>query len=292
MRVHPLPTMQTIHAPRDMQETALRLRREGRRVALVPTMGSLHEAHLSLMRIAREQADVCVVSIFVNPAQFGPGEDFERYPRDLERDAAACREASMDVVFAPSTEAMRMEKARVYVADDTVSHTLEGQFRPGHFRGVLTVVAKLFHLTLPDVAVFGRKDAQQLFLVEKMVRDLNFPVEIVPGPIIREPDGLAMSSRNVYLSEPERRDALCLHRALKAARELYARGQEDARAVKEEMAGIIHNTPAAKLDYAEIVSERTFTPVERLDAQCRAVVAARVGAARLIDNAALSDQEI
>jgi pantoate--beta-alanine ligase len=276
--------MELIQKPEDMQRTALALRREGRTIAFVPTMGHLHEGHLSLVRLARGEADVVVVCIFVNPTQFGPGEDFDRYPRSFERDREHCGQASVDYLFHPSAADMYPPGAVVRVAEPPVAATLEGASRPGHFAGVLTVVAKLFHIVSPDVAVFGEKDAQQLFLVRRMVADLNMPLRIVSGPTAREPDGLAMSSRNVYLSDGERQDALSLRKSLDKAEELYGHGERDADAVKQAMRSVLAEASRARVDYVEIVNRNTFEPVDVLDAESQVVLAVRVGQTRLIDN--------
>ena len=206
--------MDIIRSPKEMQCRALELKREGRIVGFVPTMGFLHEGHLSLMRIARKRCDVLVASIFVNPTQFGPDEDLDAYPRDFGCDESLCEEEGVDLVFYPEPATMYAADASVWVDEVSLSTGLCGAAREGHFRGVCTVVAKLFNLVLPDLAVFGEKDAQQVRIIERMVRDLDFPVEIVRGPIVREPDGLAMSSRNKYLSGQQRKNALCLRRSL------------------------------------------------------------------------------
>ncbi|MEE2036252.1 pantoate--beta-alanine ligase [Nocardiopsis sp. CT-R113] len=256
------------------------------RVALVPTMGALHGGHRTLMRLAGERADTVVVSVFVNPLQFGPDEDFDRYPRDLAADTAVCAEEGVDVVFAPAVETMYPTAQMVTVDAGPMGERLEGASRPGHFTGVLTVVAKLLNLVRPGTAVFGEKDAQQIALVRRMVADLDMPVEIVGAPILRDPDGLASSSRNVYLSDAERRSALALSRALRAGRAAASGGPDAvraaARAVLDEAAGA---TPPVDLDYLALVDARTFDEVasgHRGDAVL--AVAARVGATRLIDN--------
>lgn len=259
--------------------------------ALVPTMGALHEGHLSLMRIARERARTVVVSIFVNPLQFGPDEDFDRYPRDLEGDTALCAREGVDVVFAPATGTMYPAgPPAVTVEAGEMGARLEGASRPGHFTGVLTVVAKLFHLVRPDLAVFGEKDAQQIALVRRMVADLDLPVEIVGAPILRDPDGLASSSRNVYLSADERASALALSRSLEAARGAAGAG---AAAVRAAAAAVLAEAAAARppvrLDYLALVDPATFTEAadgHRGDAVL--ALAARVGSTRLIDNASLT----
>ncbi len=279
--------MRTIRTSGDMQAAALAWRREGRRVGLVPTMGALHDGHVSLVRLARGLSDTVVVSVFVNPAQFGPGEDFARYPRDVERDERLCRDAGADVVFHPPAGALYAPGHSVFVSEEALSRGLCGAARPGHFRGVCTVVAKLFHLVLPDLAVFGEKDAQQLRVIRRMVRDLDFPVRIVAGPIVREPDGLAMSSRNAHLSPDERREALCLRRALDAAERAFADGERSARVLRERMAREAASAPSARVDYAEVVDDETLEPVEWIERPALAALAVFVGRTRLIDNTRL-----
>ena len=284
--------MNIITSPEDMQKKALALRRAGKRIGLVPTMGFLHEGHLSLVKLARRQADVIILSIFVNPTQFGPNEDFGRYPRNFERDCAMCAAAGVDIIFNPAPEAMYPAGYSVYVEENALSKGLCGASRPGHFRGVLTVVAKLFNLTLPDVAVFGQKDAQQARLIQQMARDLNFPAIIVLAPIIREPDGLAMSSRNTYLSPTERREALGLQQALKIARQLYREGEHDAQRIIAAMKAGIERLPSARVDYMAIVDADTLQPVQRVDAPVLVALAVYIGKTRLIDNLTLPEDSL
>ncbi len=279
--------MDIIRSAAEMQERALSLRREGRRISFVPTMGFLHEGHLSLMRIARERGDVLVASLFVNPTQFGPGEDFERYPRDFDRDEGLCRAEGVDILFYPRAAEMYAADDSTEVREHQVTDGLEGAWRPGHFTGVLTVVAKLFLLIQPDTAVFGQKDGQQLAAVRRMVRDLKFPVEIVAGPTVREPDGLAMSSRNAYLGDDERARALCVSRALTRARDLAAEGA-DVEALRAAMRDILQNTAGVDIQYAEVVDGETFCPVESLVEGARAAIAVKLGRTRLIDNMEVS----
>lgn len=281
--------MRIIRNITEMQAAARAERAEGKRIGLVPTMGYLHEGHLSLMRLARKQADVLVVSHFVNPAQFGPDEDFSRYPRDFDRDRELCRQESADIIFHPSCEEMYPEGHTMYVTDDALSEVLEGAHRPGHFRGVLTVVAKLFNAVLPDFAVFGRKDVQQLILIRRMARDLNFPVEIVSGPTVRETDDLAMSSRNAYLSESERLEALSLSRALREAERLYEGGERDGGKIRAALHDILNRAEGARVDYAEIVDVHTLRPCDRLTGPALAVLAVHIGNTRLIDNIVLAE---
>lgn len=261
------------------------------RIALVPTMGALHEGHRSLIRLAREHAEHVVVSVFVNPLQFGPNEDFSRYPRTFDADQRVCEEEGVRVIFAPSADEMYLPDRQVEVSAGDMGRVVEGAFRPGHFDGVLTVVLKLFNLVRPDVAVFGQKDAQQLALIRRMVADLNVPVSIVAAPTVREPDGLALSSRNRYLSEADRRTALALSRALRAgterARTAGPGGILDAaRAVLEEAARF---DPPLLLDYVVLADPATFTPVgDDHRGEAILAVAAKVGTTRLIDNVVLT----
>jgi pantoate--beta-alanine ligase len=281
--------MDVIETVEAMADSARAAARAGERVALVPTMGYLHEGHLSLMRLAKEQADRVVVSLFVNPTQFGPNEDFSRYPRDMERDIACCRAEGVDVLFAPSAEDMYARGHSTYVDEEEVGHQLEGQYRPGHFRGVLTVVAKLFLMVQPEVAVFGQKDAQQLWLIRKMVKDLNFPVRIIAGPTQREPDGLAMSSRNAYLTPEQRQQATCLFLALQGAARLYQEGERNVYMLRKAMMDLVEAQPDTQMDYIEIVDSETFAPLTTALRPCVALLAVWLGKTRLIDNIVLTD---
>jgi pantoate--beta-alanine ligase len=258
--------------------------RAGKRVGLVPTMGALHEGHLSLVRAAQVSSDVVAVSIFVNPKQFGPNEDLAKYPRSFERDCQMLEREKVDVVFAPSVEEMYPMGAVTWVTVEGLSEKLDGKSRPGHFRGVTTVVLKLFHIVEPHRAFFGQKDAAQVAVIRRMVRDLNLPVEIVVCPIVREPDGLAMSSRNAYLSPEERKRALVLRRSLERVRKLVDAGQTDAAklvaAGREEFGREID----VRLDYFEIVNPETLDPVPDISGGALLAVAAYVGTTRLIDN--------
>ncbi len=279
--------MEILRTPEEMQQVALDLRREGKPIGFVPTMGFLHEGHLSLMRIARERADVLVASIFVNPTQFGPNEDLDAYPRDFERDEKLCRGEGVDLLFYPTPETMYPDAHSVWVDEESLSGVLCGAARPGHFRGVCTVVAKLLNLVQPDFMVLGEKDAQQLRVLRRMVRDLNFPVGIVPGPIVREDDGLAMSSRNKHLSAQERREAVCLFQALEKAKALFAAGERDAQAIRAAMREIVKKT-SGEIDYIELVDDETLQPVRTLTTPVLAALAVRYSGARLIDNAVLA----
>lgn len=261
---------------------------ENLNVGLVPTMGFLHEGHLSLIRIARQHADKVVVSIFVNPTQFAPGEDFAAYPRDEARDLAMCEAEGADVVFLPSPEEMYAPDASVALTENRLAKTMCGLTRPTHFQGVLTVVNKLFNITRADSAVFGMKDAQQLAVIRRMVRDLDMPIAIVPGPIVREPDGLAMSSRNTYLSADERRHALCLRRSLDLAEAMWRRGDSAADAVLGAMREQIAPTPGAVIDYIVAVDADSLEPVETLRPNTLVALAVKIGRTRLIDNTILN----
>lgn len=263
-------------------------RASGRRVALVPTMGFLHAGHLSLVEAARARADVVVMTLFVNPLQFGPGEDFERYPRDPERDRGLAASSGVDILFAPAPGEMYHDGADMRIAAGGIAMRWEGEVRPGHFDGVLTVVAKLFNIAQPDVACFGQKDIQQVALVRRMIREFNFPVELLVSPIMREPDGLAMSSRNVYLSPQERRAALALSRGLHAAEARWRDGETDANALRT----VVHDALAMERDvapdYVALVDPETLAPADRATAGSIIVLAARVGRTRLIDNVILA----
>ncbi len=276
--------MQTITTAAAMSAISRQAHREGKRVGFVPTMGALHPGHISLVRAAREQTDIVVTSIFVNPTQFGPNEDFSKYPRTLEKDSAMLSAEKTDYIFCPSMEEMYPKDATAWVDVESLSGKLDGRSRPGHFRGVTTVVSKLFNIVLPDMAFFGQKDAAQVAVIRKMVRDLNFPVQIVVCPIVRESDGLAMSSRNAYLNPEQRKQALVLSRSLKQVERRAADGETSAErlivAGKQTMA----EEPSVRLDYFEIVNPDTLDPVADVKQGAQVAVAAYVGATRLIDN--------
>ena len=257
---------------------------KGFSIGLVPTMGFLHDGHLSLIQRARKQNDKVVVSVFVNPTQFGPNEDFDAYPRDIKKDLQRCESAGVDVVFAPAVADMYPSENKVYIDVEELGNGLCGAARPGHFRGVCTVVAKLFNIVKPDRAYFGEKDAQQLAIIKRMVYDLNFDVEIISCPIVREPDGLAMSSRNAYLSQQERAAALILSRALGEAKQLLLSGERDSRAAKQLMTDMISNEPLARIDYIEIVDAMSLVPVEIIKQPVLVALAVYIGKTRLIDN--------
>jgi len=280
--------MQVIRTTSEMASWSIHSRKNGRRIGFVPTMGYLHEGHLSLVRLARERSDVVVLSVFVNPTQFLPGEDVDKYPRDFDRDEALCREAGVGVIFHPTAGEMYAAGASVMVDETRLSLGLCGASRPGHFRGVVTVVAELFNIEQPDVAVFGQKDAQQARVIQRLVRDLNFPVEVVVGPIVREPDGLAMSSRNKYLLPGERKEALCLRRALDRAEALFAGGERKVEVLRSGMLGVIAATPSAVVDYVEVVDDETLEPLTRIGRRALVVMAIRIGTTRLLDNTVLN----
>jgi pantoate--beta-alanine ligase len=277
--------METIHTVEWMKQVAGDARAKERVLGLVPTMGALHEGHLSLVREAQRQCSPVVVSIFVNPKQFGPSEDYQKYPRTLEADREALEKLSVDYLFAPPAEEMYPPGFSTGVVVDGLSERLEGRARPGHFRGVGTVVLKLFEIVQPRFAFFGRKDAQQLRIIRRMACDLDLGVEVVACSIVRETDGLALSSRNAYLQGDERRAATALYRALDGVRREIAAGERDAARLAAAMRRALDSEPGVKTDYAEIVDADTFEPAASLRKSCYALVAARVGATRLIDNA-------
>ena len=266
------------------------VRSSGRTVALVPTMGALHEGHLSLVRIAAEKADVIVVSIFVNPTQFGANEDFSRYPRDLDTDCKLLEPLGVDAVFAPNSREMYPAGHATTVSLQGVTEGLCGASRPGHFNGVATVVTKLFNIVQPNAAVFGQKDAQQLAVIRRMTADLNMNVNIIAAPIVREPDGLAMSSRNRYLAPDERLQAAVLYRTLKHAKELAETGITGTRELVAAVHADIAEAPLAKIEYVDIVDPETMSPVESVTAEALLAIAVRFGGTRLIDNIYLSSR--
>ncbi len=259
-------------------------RQAGKRIGLVPTMGALHEGHLVLVDEARRRADVVVMSIFVNPLQFGPKEDFGRYPRDIDRDRELAKARGVDAVFRPSVEAMYPPGAETRVMPGPAGERWEGEMRPGHFAGVLTVVAKLFNLVAPDVAVFGQKDVQQAVLIRQLVRDLDWPIELAIVPTVREPDGLALSSRNAYLDTKQREDALTLSVALKAAGQAWEQGERSARRLETLISDEFAMHPAVAVDYIAIVDPDRLEPKESADPGTIVAVAARFGTTRLLDN--------
>jgi len=265
------------------------LRASGKRLGLVPTMGALHEGHLSLVRAARAQCDAVAVSLFVNPTQFGPTEDLAKYPRPFERDRALLEKEGVEILFSPSADEMYPKGEGTWVVVDGLSEKLDGRSRPGHFRGVATVVSKLFHILEPDAAFFGQKDAAQSAIIRRLVRDLNFPLEVVICPIVREPDGLAMSSRNTYLSSEERQRALVLRQSLILVEDNFRAGQRNAAKLIAAAREVVAAQPQVRLDYFEIVDPDTLDPIEQVSQPVLAAVAAYVGNTRLIDNVVLRD---
>ena len=256
----------------------------GKRIGLVPTMGALHVGHISLIEAALKNCDFVVVSIFVNPAQFGPGEDFEKYPRPLEADLEVCRKAGVDVVFAPTPEQMYPGKNLTWVNVERLTEPLCGRSRPGHFRGVTTVCAKLFNIVAPDAAFFGQKDAQQAIVIKRMVADLNMPLEIVICPTVRQPDGLAISSRNQYLTEPQRKDATNIYKSLQRCREMIDAGVTQTQKIISEMRKILQEIPSAEIEYISIVDAETLQSIDQIAGKALAAVAVKIGSSRLIDN--------
>lgn len=277
--------MRVIEKAQEMQTLSLYYKKEGKIIGLVPTMGYLHEGHMALVRKARAMCDLVIVSIFVNPIQFGQGEDFDIYPRDLERDLKMLIEENVDFVFHPSVKEMYPPGYSTYVeVEGEITSKMCGASRPGHFRGVTTVVSKLFNICLPDYAFFGQKDAQQVTIIEKMVRELNFPLEIIRVPIVREEDGLAMSSRNVYLNREERQDALILYKSLQHAENLIKAGERDVGLIKQEMEKMIKTVPYAVIDYIEIVKADDLSSIEKVEGKVLVALAVKLGKTRLIDN--------
>jgi pantoate--beta-alanine ligase len=280
--------VQEITSTAEMRAWADRARGAGQRIGLVPTMGYLHDGHLSLVAVARRRADACVASIFVNPLQFGPSEDLDRYPRDLPRDRAALRAAGVDVLYLPSAAEMYPPHFQTEVTVSRVTAGLCGRSRPGHFSGVTTVVTKLFNAVKPHVAVFGEKDFQQLAVIRRMATDLDTGIDVVGAPIVREPDGVAMSSRNAYLSADERAAARCLSRALAAARGALAAGARDAAALLAAVHAVLDAEPLARVDYAELVDVESLEPVDRVVGSAVLALAVFIGCTRLIDNTILA----
>src|SRR6266852_7180490 len=276
--------METIHTVEWMKQVARKMRAEGRVVSLVPTMGALHEGHLSLVRAAQQQCQPVVVSVFVNPKQFGPNEDFEKYPRPIEADRALLEGLQVPYLFAPLAAEVYPNGFRTSVSVEGLGERLEGRSRPGHFCGVTTIVLKLFEIAQPHFAYFGRKDAQQVHLIRQMARDLNLDTEIVVCPIVRDADGLALSSRNTYLKGDQRRAATVLRRALEAAREELRAGTRDSLQLQATLRQVLEAEPLAAVDYAEIVDADAFEPVTRVARPCYAVLAVFLGRTRLIDN--------
>ena len=276
--------MQIIERVQEMSRWSEAQRRDGQRIVFIPTMGFLHEAHLCLVRDGKKRGDCVVVSIFVNPKQFAPSEDFADYPRDFARDRELLERESIDVLFHPSADEIYPASFQTLISVDKLSRLLCAPYRPGHFQGVATVVAKLFNIVRPHVAIFGEKDYQQLQVIRRLVRDLNFDIEIVGHPIVREADGLAISSRNVYLSPKERQAALCLSRSLSRGACMVKRGETQARAISEAVRAEIEKEPLAKVEYVTLCDSATLETVEKIQQAALLALAVRIGKTRLIDN--------
>lgn len=272
---------------RSLTKKVQEIKKKGLKIGLVPTMGFLHEGHMSLVRRAAKDTDCVIVSIFVNPAQFGPKEDFKKYPRDIKKDLELCEKEAVDIIFAPDAKEMYPEGFTTYVNVERIADTLCGVSRPGHFRGVATVVAKLFNITMPDIAYFGQKDGQQAVIIKRMAEDLNMPVKINVEPVVREKDGLAMSSRNIYLDSEERNQAVCLYKALKLAKGLFTKGERDSKKIINKMSQLINKEDKAKIDYISVVDTEELRDVKRISGQAMVAVAVRIGNTRLIDNTVL-----
>ncbi len=279
--------MEILHTVQEMQSWSRAARQDGRRISFVPTMGFLHQGHLSLLQEGRKRGDLLALSIFVNPTQFGQGEDFEDYPRDLQHDSELAAAAGVDVIFAPSAAEMYPKGYASYVQVEGLTETLCGASRPGHFRGVCTVVSKLFNIIQPHVAIFGNKDFQQLAVIRRMTADLNLPVDIVGMPIFREPDGLAMSSRNVFLTAEQRRQALALSSGLVTARQLVAAGESASAVILADLRKRISAQPEARIDYLKICHQYSLAEQEQVDGDSVLLMAVYFGATRLIDNGLL-----
>ena len=275
--------MKIISKPAFLQKEVIRLKKKSKIIGFVPTMGYLHQGHLSLIRKARQDCDTVVVSIFVNPLQFGPKEDFKKYPQDPKKDISLCRKYT-DILFFPNAKAMYPDDFLTSVEVKNLSNILCGASRPGHFKGVTTVVNKLFNIVLPDIAYFGQKDTQQAFIIKKMVKDLNMPIEIKALPIVREYDGLALSSRNAYLSKQERKDALALYKSLILARNLIRKGNIKPYDIINKMRKLILKTNTAKIDYISIVNPKTLSPLKHISNDALVLLAVFIGKTRLIDN--------
>ncbi|MGB9812020.1 MAG: pantoate--beta-alanine ligase [Thermovenabulum sp.] len=268
----------------EMKEIVNNLKKEGKTIGFVPTMGYLHEGHLSLVRKAKSENDITVMSIFVNPIQFGPNEDFDRYPRDFERDKNLAQKEGVDYIFYPSVKEMYPDDFNTVVSVKKITEIMCGKSRPGHFDGVATVVLKFFNIVKPDRAYFGQKDAQQLAVIKQMVKDLNLDIEIVPCEIVREKDGLAMSSRNTYLSLEERKSATVLYKSLLLAKELIEKGERDVAKIKKSMEELILREKSARIDYIEFVNSDSFERIEKIEGKVLIALAVFVGNTRLIDN--------
>ena len=278
--------MEVIRSATEMQARAMALKKEGKSIGFVPTMGSLHAGHLSLVDLIKKQCDVLLLSIYVNPTQFGVGEDFEKYPRDLDKDLAMCESRGVDLVFAPESTEIYQADASIFVIEESVGKGLCGNARPNHFRGVATVCAKLFNLCQPDKVALGQKDAQQVVVLKRMIRDLHFPIEVVVGPILREPDGLAMSSRNAYLEPKQRENALLIFKSLEAARKVVEeKGSNNVDRVKAEAMNVLTSGRFLRVNYVEVVNRETMRPeTEVVAGRSLLAVAVWIDQVRLIDN--------
>lgn len=284
--------MKTITNIQQMQKYADQFRQEKKVIGFVPTMGYLHNGHLSLIKIIRPQCDVLVVSIFVNPTQFGPSEDLNAYPKDLERDLELCQKEGVDVIFHPSVEAMYPKPFYTFIKVEKMTEIMCGKSRPGHFRGVATVIAKLFNIVKPHVAIFGEKDFQQLQVLRHMVKNLNYDIKILNAPILREDDGLALSSRNKYLKSNERKDALVLYRSLQLAKDKFSKGEQNVAVLKREMEKLLRESPSVKIDYIDMVNPNTFEPVDIISDDTLVALAVYIGQTRLIDNIVLKKADV
>ena len=276
--------MRIIRSPKIMTEVLKKLKLKDRTIGFVPTMGALHEGHLSLIRKARKENDIVAVSIFVNPTQFGPKEDFKRYPRPIRKDIVLCCKEKVDFIFYPKVKDLYPQGFKTFVTVEQLSNVLCGKSRPGHFRGVATVVTKLFNIVNPDIAYFGQKDAQQAIIIKRLVCDLNIPIKIKVMPTVREKDGLALSSRNVYLNQQERKDALVLSRSLNLAKDLIKKGERNAARIINSMRRLIKQKKPAKIDYISIVDPKDLKPVKRILNGCLIALAVWMGKTQLIDN--------
>ena len=284
--------MQIVKKISEMQALVREIKTQGNNVGFVPTMGFLHEGHLSLMRIIRPKCDVLVVSIFVNPTQFGPEEDFNNYPRDFNRDEELCRKVGVDIIFYPSQTEIYTQPYLTYVEVDKLTKTMCGLSRPGHFRGVTTIVCKLFNIVEPDRAIFGQKDYQQALVIKQMAKDLHFNIEILTGPIVRETDGLAMSSRNKYLSTDEREDAMVLFQSLKKAEKMLREQNYSLEKIKKEMVKEIEGRNSTRIDYIATVDPKTLDPLEKVQSNMLFALAVYVGKTRLIDNILIENMTV
>jgi len=275
--------MEIIEPVNEMQKRCEALRSSGQTIALIPTMGFFHDGHLELMRVGRRRSDKVVISIFVNPTQFGPTEDYDEYPRDMEGDLSKAQEVGVDIVFVPSVEEMYPDGFQTHISVEKITKHLCGLSRPGHFDGVATVVAKLFHIIKPNLAIFGQKDFQQLTVIRRMVKDLNMDIEVIGVPTVRESDGLAMSSRNHYLSPEQRRSALSLKKSLELAQNMFGQGEKDASKIKTAMEKLILSFPFTEIDYIAICDPITMEDIDILEKQSLVALAVKVGKTRLID---------